>query len=120
MTVAAYRPTAGSAAAVTVSAQALNASGGIALTTPTVDVTEPGSWLVSYWGVKASDAVAFTTPADQQVRADSTAGATSGRIHSRLTDSGAPVTVGPGGGLTASTGGSPSRAAMFSIVLTAQ
>jgi PKD repeat protein len=120
MTVAAYRPTGGSTAAVTVSAQALSGAGPTGLTTPTVDVTEPGSWLVSYWGVKASDAVAFTTPAGQEVRSDSIGAVTSGRIHSRLTDSGAPVTVGPGGGLTASTGGSPSRAGMFSIVLTTQ
>jgi PKD repeat protein len=120
MSVAAYRPSVGSTLTVSSSALALSGAAATQLTTPQVGVTEPGSWLVSYWGVKSSVAVAFTTPGDQQVRSSSISTATSGSISSRTTDSGQPVATGSRGGLTASTGGSASRAAMFSIALTAQ
>ena len=119
ITVAAYRPTAGSTLSVGTSAQATSASAATQLTTPQVDVTEPSSWLVSYWGAKSSGTVAFSTPTGQQARSGSV-GTGSGSISGSLTDSGQPVAVGTRGGLTASTGDSTSRAAMFSIILSAQ
>ena len=119
ITVASYRPTAGSTLSVGTSAQALSSSAATQLTTPQVDVTEPSSWLVSYWGAKSSGTVAFTTPDGQQVRAGSV-GSGSGSISGELTDSGQPVAVGTRGGITADAGTSTSRAAMFSVVLVAQ
>ncbi|MET0839768.1 MAG: PKD domain-containing protein, partial [Marmoricola sp.] len=120
MTVAAYRPSAGSTMAVTASAKTTSAAAATQLTTPQVAVTEPGSWLVSYWGVKSSEAVSFSTPAAEQVRSTSVSTATSGSISGRLTDSGQPVAAGSRGGVSAGTGGSTSRAAMFSVVVAAQ
>ena len=120
MTVAAYRPTTGSTLAVSPSAKAFNAAGSTQLTTPQVQVTAPGSWVVSYWGAKASIPVAFSSPANQPVRSDSIAAGTSGNISARLADSGGPTATGTGGGLTAGIGGSASRAAMFSLVITPQ
>jgi PKD repeat protein len=119
ITVAAYRPTAGSTLAVATSAQSTSSSAATQLTTPQVNVTEPSSWLVSYWGAKSSGTVAFTTPAGQQARSGSV-GSSSGNVSGALTDSGQPVAVGTRGGLTTDTGASTSRAAMYSVVLAAQ
>ena len=68
----------------------------------------------------ASEAVSFSTPAAEQVRSTSVSTATSGSISGRLTDSGQPVAAGSRGGVSAGTGGSTSRAAMFSVVVAAQ
>ncbi|MET0999819.1 MAG: PKD domain-containing protein, partial [Marmoricola sp.] len=119
ITVGAYRPTAGSTLSVATSAQATSSSAATQLTTPEVTVAEPSSWLVSYWGAKSSSTVAFTTPAGQQARSGSV-GSGSGSISGALTDSGQPVAVGTQGGLSADTGASTSRAAMYSVVLAAQ
>ena len=119
ITVAAYRPTVGSTLSVATSAQATSSAAATQLTTPQVNVAEPSSWLVSYWGAKSSGTVAFTTPAGQQARSGSI-GSGSGNVSGALTDSGQPVSVGSQGGLVADTGASTSRAAMYSIVLAAQ
>jgi hypothetical protein len=119
ITVAAYRPTAGSTLSIASSAQATSAVAANQLTTPQVNVTDPSSWLVSYWGAKSSGTVAFTTPNGQQARSGSV-GTGSGSISGELTDSGQPVAVGTRGGITADAGTSTSRAAMFSVVLVAQ
>ena len=119
ITVAAYRPTAGSTLSVGDQCPGAELVGRDPLTTPEVNVTEPSSWLVSYWGAKSSGTVAFTTPAGQQARAGSV-GTGSGSISGELTDSGQPVAVGTRGGITADAGTSTSRAAMFSLVLVAQ
>ena len=119
MTVAAYSPNAGSTLSVLTSAQATSASAATQLTTPHVSVTEPSAWLVSYWGVKSSGTVAFSTPAGQQARSGSI-GTGSGNVSGALSDSGQPVAVGTQGGLTADTAASTSRAAMYSVVLVAQ
>ncbi len=119
ITLAAYRPTAGSALSVLTSAQGTSASAATQLTTPQVNLTEPSSWLVSYWGAKSSGTVAFSTPAGQQPRAGSV-GTGSGNISGALTDSGQPVAAGTQGGLTADTAASTSRAAMYSVALVAQ
>jgi hypothetical protein len=119
ITVAAYRPTAGSTLSVANSAQATSSSAANTLTTPQANVTDPSSWLVSYWGAKSSGTVAFTTPNGQQARAASV-GTGPGSISGELTDSGQPVAVGTRGGITADAGTSTSRAAMFSVVLVAQ
>ncbi len=119
LSVAAYRPSAGSTLSVLTSAQAYSSSAATQLTTPEVDVTEPSSWLVSYWGAKSSGTVAFSTPAGQQARSGSV-GTGSGSVSGSVTDSGQAVPVGTRGGITSDTGASTSRAAMFSIVLAAQ
>jgi PKD repeat protein len=119
ITVAAYRPTAGSTLSVATSAQAVSSAAATQLTTPQVNVTDPSSWLVSYWGAKSTGTAAFTTPNGQQARSGSV-GTGSGAISGELTDSGQPVAIGTQGGITADAGTSTSRAAMFSLVLAAQ
>jgi PKD repeat protein len=119
ITIAAYRPSAGNTLSVATSAQATSGSAAQQLTTPQVDVTDPTSWLVSYWGAKSSGTVAFTAPNGQQQRSSSV-GTGSGSISGELTDSGQPVALGTRGGVTADAGTSTSRAAMFSLVLVAQ
>ena len=120
MTLAGYRPSAGTTLTATTSAKAFTASGTTSLTTPEVDVTQPGSWLVSYWGAKASAALTFTTPPGNPVRTDSMSTGTTGSISARLADSGGPVTAGSRGGLAADTGTTASRGATFSVVLVPQ
>ena len=119
MTVAAYRPNAGSTLSVATSAQAYSGSATTQLTTPQVNVTGSAAWLVSYWGAKSSGTVAFSTPAGQQARSSSV-GVGTGSISGALADSAAPVAPGTRGGLTATTGATASRGATFSIVLAAQ
>ena len=57
MTVSAHRPTPGSTLSVATSNAATSAASSTSLTTPAVNVAQSGSWLVSYWGVKSSNAV---------------------------------------------------------------
>jgi hypothetical protein len=116
MTVSAHRPSAGSTLSVGASNVASSAVAATQLTTPTVNATQPGTWLVSYWGVKSSNPVTFSTPG--QVRSDSISSG-SGNISARLTDTGQGVPVGSSGGVTANTGAATSRAAMFSILIEA-
>ena len=117
MTVSAHRASAGGTLSVATSNVASSGAAATSLTTPTVNATQPG-WLVSYWGVKSSNAVSFSTPASQQVRSDSVTTGT-GNISARLTDTGQPVPAGSSGGVTAGTGLATSRAAMFSILIEA-
>ncbi len=118
MSVSVHRATAGSTLSVAASNVATSAAAVSSLTTPTVNASQSGGWLVSYWGVKSSNAVTFSTPASQQVRSDSISTGT-GSISARLTDSGQAVSSGSNGGLTAGTGAATSRAAMFSILIEA-
>ena len=84
-------------------------------TSPTVQVANAGSWLLSYWADKSSLTTDWTAPAGSVIR-DEAIGSGSGRIASLLADSGAAVPTGTAGGLTATTDAA-SRAAMVSIVL---
>jgi hypothetical protein len=83
---------------VVVSASGLTFSSSTAtqLTTPQVDVTSTGAWLVSYWGAKSSSAVTLTAPASEELRSGST-GSGSGNITAALADSDGPVAVGTRG-----------------------
>ena len=119
MTVAAYRPSAGSTLSVATSGEDYSSTAATQLTTPQVNVTGSASWLVSYWGAKSAAGVTFSTPAGQQARSSSL-GSTSGAISGALVDSGQPVATGNRGGLTSTASASTSRAAMFSVVLNAQ
>ena len=93
MSVSVHRASAGSTLSVAASNVATSAAAATSLTTPTVNASQSGGWLVSYWGVKSSNAVTFSTPASQQVRSDSISTGT-GNISARLTDSGQAVSSG--------------------------
>ena len=114
LTVAAYRGTA--ASPIGASAVKVDTATATSHTTPTVSVTDPGGWLVSYWADKSSSTTAWTTPAGQSVRSGST-GTGGGHITSVLTDGNGPVSPGTRGGLTATTNAPGSRAVMFTVLL---
>jgi hypothetical protein len=72
-------------------------------TTPTVSVTNGGSWVVSGWETKSSTVTSMTAPAGQVVR-DTVLGSGTGRLDMLATDYGAPIAAaGTAGGLTVST-----------------
>jgi PKD repeat protein len=84
-------------------------------TTPTVSVTNSGSWLLSYLADKSSLTTDWSAPSGAVVR-DELVGTGGGHIASLVADSGAAVPTGTAGGLTATTDAA-SRAATVSIVL---
>lgn len=92
LSVAAYR---GDSSTPTVAASASTITPGRDAhhTTPTVPVTDTGSWLISYWGAQSSTATAWTPPVGQTARATST-GDGGGYLTALLTDS-APLAQGP-------------------------
>ncbi len=84
-------------------------------TTPTVPVTQGGSWLLSYWADKSSLTTDWSAPSGAVVR-DELVGTGGGHIGSLVADTGAAVSTGTAGGLTATTDAA-SRAGTVSIVL---
>ena len=115
LSIGAYRASSGSSAVVG-SASVIDQTSTTQHTTPAVDVTASGSWVVSYWATKSSGTPTWTLPAGQTARASST-GTGSGNIRAVVADGGSPEAVGTRGGLTATTSESVSRVAMFSIVI---
>ena len=87
--------------------------------TPTVSVTSPGGWLVSYWADKTGTNTGWTTPAGVTRRMQSV-GTGGGHIGSVSGDSGGAVGVGTAGGIAATSSVSGNMAVMWSIVLAAQ
>jgi PKD repeat protein len=119
LTIGAYRVSDGSAAAVTASDLTLRSSSISSLTTPVVEVTEPGSWVVSSWSAKSSSTVTFTTPSGQQTRTSSV-GTGSGNIAATLADGNGPVALGQRGGLEATLSSTASRGAASTVVISPQ
>jgi hypothetical protein len=84
-------------------------------TTPSV-AAGSGDWAVSYWADKSSATTGFALPAGVTGR-QAICSANAGRVCSVLADSGAPVSAGPFGGLTATADASSSNATMWTILL---
>jgi arylsulfatase A-like enzyme len=87
--------------------------------TPTVSVSAPGGWLVSYWADKTGSATGWTAPAGVTRRLQSV-GTGGGHVTSLSGDSGGAVGVGTAGGLAATSTVSGNMAVMWSIVLAAR
>ena len=85
-------------------------------TTPIVAVTNPQSWVVSYWSHKDSASNALTPPVGVTVRASGTQ-TSGGRVTTLLADSGALVPVGDAGGLIATAPNAGTAATAWTIVL---
>lgn len=85
-------------------------------TTPAVDVTTAGSYVVSYWADKTTDTTAWTLPNGLTARG-TTLGTGSGHITSVSADAGAGAGAGTAGNLTATANSSNSKALMWSIVI---
>jgi PKD repeat protein len=84
-------------------------------TTPTVNVTTPGSTLVSYWADKSGDNTGWELPGDVTLRNEA-AGSGGGRIVAAVADSG-PLGAGPAGGHTAESGSVNRRGMVWSVVV---
>jgi PKD repeat protein len=92
-------------------------AGGTSLTSPTVSIGAGGTWVVSYWTAKSSAVNSWTVPGSQTTR-NSDNGSGSGRVNSVIADSGAAVSAGSHGGITATTDGAIGGADSWTIVLT--
>ena len=116
LSVAAYRGQGGDASVATTASEI--AGVGTSHTTPSVDVTEGGSSLVSYWGGKSGSITAWSLAAGQVERTGSV-GVLGGHVTAVLADSDGPVASGATGGVTA-VADADARAALFSVVVSAQ
>ncbi|WP_268793631.1 PKD domain-containing protein [Serinicoccus chungangensis] len=95
--------------------QAFDTESGTQRTTPVVDVTVPGSTVVSVWGNKSSVNTTWEISSPATLR-DLSVGDGSGHILQAIADSG-PLGVGPAGGLTAETESADRRGILWSIVI---
>jgi PKD repeat protein len=85
-------------------------------TTPSINVSTGGSWVVSFWADKSSATTTWTPPAGQVQRALSV-GSGSGRITSLEADSGAAFAPGVWAGQTATANSASAKATLWTIVL---
>jgi len=88
---------------------------GTVRTTPTVNVTGAGRWVVSYWSDKGTT-TSWTAPSAVTRRAGSGSGTTAS-ISTLVADSGGSVPVGSYGGLTATANVAANNGLMWTIVL---
>ena len=88
---------------------------GTSHTTPVVQAPA-GSWVLSVWSDKGTTARQFAAPAGLVERSN-LAGTGTGDVATLVADSGAPVTGGQVGGLTATVPTASSRSVMFTVVL---
>lgn len=72
------------------------------VTTPTVTITNSGTWILSYWNAKSSVITGWTPPTGQVTRATAY-GSGGGYMDSILTDAGSVTPPGTAGGYTATT-----------------
>jgi hypothetical protein len=114
LTVLAYRGTA--ADPVVTFARAAETTSSTSHATPTVNVPAAGSWVVSYWAQKDSDAAALTAPSGVTSRSAGS-GTGSGRIVSLAADSGGPVPPGSYGGKVATSAVASHNVTTWTIVL---
>lgn len=111
MTLLAYSGAAGVTAAVSANETASSA----VHSSPSAQVEESGSWVVSYWADKSNPNTGWTLPGQVSGRtASATSG--SGRIVAVSGDSG-PVPAGTWAGLTATSGVSTGKAVAWTIVI---
>ena len=116
MAVSVYR-SAGGTSAVTASASTAGTTSATSHTTPSVDVAQAGSWLVSSWSEKSTtDPQTWTAPAESTSRA-TPAATGSGKVSSLLADSNAPVPTGTAAGRTATTSAPGGGTQLFSVVI---
>jgi large repetitive protein len=116
LSVVAYRST-GGIAQVTASAVGGSNSPATSHTAPAIDVGEPNSWLVNGWGEKSGNPQAWTLPGSVTSRT-AAASTGSGKVSMVVGDSNGAVPTGNAAGRVATTSGTVSRSATFSVVVT--
>ncbi len=115
ISVAAYRSSAGTSA---VTFSAVGGINGSATThrTPAGSASQPGSWLVSYWGGKSAGATTWTTPTNT-TRRTGTSGSGTNRASAVLADSGRPVATGSAAARLARSSRSVSGSQLFTVTV---
>jgi len=115
LSVVAYR---GSSAASAVTASAITSlvTSGTSHSTPTVPVSQPGSFLVSYWGGKVSTASAWTPPANA-TRRTGAGGTGTNHATAIVADSKVPVPTGTAAARTAKSAKALSNNQLMSVVV---
>lgn len=111
----AYAGTSATAPVLTV-ASAVSHTTTSSATTPLVNFTGSGCWVVSYWAAKSSAVNAWTLPAGEVTRSTSY-GSGGGRIDAIVGDTGAAASSGSAGGIMASTDQPFSASTTWTIVL---
>ncbi len=115
VSVGAYRST-GATPTVSVAQIAGSNTSGSSHVTPSVQVTDAGSWLVNVWSEKSSVDTTWTLPGTVTQRTTAAATGT-GKVSAVWADSNAAVATGTAAGRTATTSASVSRSALFSVVI---
>ena len=115
VSVAGYRSSIGSAEIAAAAASIAN-SGTANHPTPSVNVTDSGSWVVSYWSEKSPGTATWSIPADVTERSRAR-GTGSGQISAVLADSNGPVSTGPSGSQVATTSVNVARSIRYSVVV---
>lgn len=118
VTLGAYRSS-GGAAQVTDSGVTVTSGKRSRHVSPRVTATDPGSWVVTYYGGKSTGTATWTAPAGQVERRSGSSGTGRGSISALSVDSGAAVDTGAAGGLVARTDRKTVRTAAYSVVLAA-
>ncbi|UAL30592.1 PKD domain-containing protein [Nocardioides rotundus] len=117
LTVSAYRGSAG--AQVTDTAGSLQNTASIEHPAPTVQVSSPGSWVVTVWSEKSSVAEPmWRLPSDAAERTRAASGG-AGKVSTVVADSGSPAPIGAWSAGTASTV-EVTKATAFSVVIQAK
>jgi hypothetical protein len=106
-------------AGVVVTAQTAVAAATQSHVAPSVPVTTPGSWLVSYFADRSAAVTAITPPASVSSR-DVMYGTAAGKIDALVGDSNGSVGVGASGTRTATTNATTIRDVTASLVLPPQ
>ena len=116
LSLAAYRSTGGGGLVVHAHAGQLASAAGTSFASPSSTLTEPGSYVVSYWAAKASVPVTWTPPSTEASRTASS-GSGGGAIFAVLADGGSAGEPGPVGGLVAQTSTVVSRVVSMTLVV---
>ena len=105
----------GGASGISAHQIAFDTSSNVARTTPVLNVTKPGSTVVSYWSDRTSGNTGWTVPETATVR-NQTVGTGGGHMTSAIADTGLLAT-GPAGGITANAAVASTRAVTATLVI---
>lgn len=118
LSLAAYRSTTG--APVSIGAFAASSAAGTRTSYPTPQVTLPSgatSWVMSYWGSKASGSQTWSAPASEVERTKSVGGSGGGSVSALLADSGEKAGGSTGGGVVGTVNDSVGRVVAYTVAL---
>lgn len=115
VSISGYRSSIGSAEIAAVAAGIAN-SGTASHPTPSVNVADPGSWVVSFWSEKSQGTATWAIPSTVVERSQAR-GTGRGQISGVLADSNGPTATGPSASQVATTSANVSRSIRYSLVI---